>query len=79
VPRTGILVVLLLMLGTASLFTSRYPSQHHVSRFDSKLADDEVTLAERRADLATRAGVAETVLLDQSTRDPLRALGYTTD
>src|SRR5262249_2507667 len=31
----------------ASLFTSRYPSQHHVSRFDSKLADDEVTLAER--------------------------------
>jgi arylsulfatase len=33
----------------ASLFTSRYPSQHHVSRFDSKLADDEVTLAERLA------------------------------
>jgi arylsulfatase A-like enzyme len=33
--------------GVASLFTSRYPSQHHVSRFDSKLADDEVTLAER--------------------------------
>jgi arylsulfatase A-like enzyme len=31
----------------ASLFTSRYPSQHHVSRFDSKLADGEVTLAER--------------------------------
>jgi arylsulfatase A-like enzyme len=36
-------------------------------------------LAERRADLATRAGVAETVPLDQSTRDRLRALGYTTD
>jgi arylsulfatase A-like enzyme len=31
----------------ASLFTSRYPSQHHVSQFDSRLADDEVTLAER--------------------------------
>ncbi len=34
----------------ASLFTSRYPSQHHVVRFDSRLADDEVTLAERLAD-----------------------------
>jgi arylsulfatase A-like enzyme len=33
----------------ASLFTSRFPSQHHVTRFDSKLADDEVTLAERLA------------------------------
>jgi arylsulfatase A-like enzyme len=33
----------------ASLFTSRYPSQHHVARFDSRLADDEVTLAERLA------------------------------
>ncbi len=33
----------------ASLFTSRYSSQHHVTRFDSKLADDEVTLAERVA------------------------------
>jgi arylsulfatase A-like enzyme len=33
----------------ASLFTSRYPSQHHVTRFDSRLADDEVTLAERLA------------------------------
>src|SRR5215813_1174359 len=31
----------------ASLFTSRYPSQHRVSRFDSRLADEEVTLAER--------------------------------
>jgi len=31
----------------ASLFTSRYPSQHQVTRFDSRLADDEVTLAER--------------------------------
>ncbi|HLK12241.1 MAG TPA: sulfatase [Candidatus Binatia bacterium] len=31
----------------ASLLTSRYPSQHHVSNFDSKLGDDEVTFAER--------------------------------
>jgi arylsulfatase A-like enzyme len=31
----------------ASLFTSRYPSQHHVSTFESVLAADEVTLAER--------------------------------
>ncbi len=31
----------------ASLFTSRYPSQHRVARFDSRLADEEVTLAER--------------------------------
>lgn len=30
----------------ASLFTSRFPSQHHVTTFDSKLADGEVTLAE---------------------------------
>ena len=33
----------------ASLFTSRYPSQHHVTQYDSRLADDEVTLAERLA------------------------------
>jgi arylsulfatase A-like enzyme len=33
----------------ASLFTSRYPSQHHVVRFDSRLPADEVTLAERFA------------------------------
>jgi arylsulfatase A-like enzyme len=33
----------------ASLFTSRYPSQHHVVRFDSRLPADEVTLAERLA------------------------------
>jgi arylsulfatase A-like enzyme len=31
----------------ASLFTSRYPSQHQVNSFDAKLADSEVTLAER--------------------------------
>jgi arylsulfatase A-like enzyme len=31
----------------ASLFTSRYPSQHHVVQYDSVLADDEVTLADR--------------------------------
>lgn len=33
----------------ASLFTSRYPSQHHVTRYESRLAGDEVTLAERLA------------------------------
>src|SRR5438105_8754850 len=33
----------------ASLFTSRYPSQHQVTTFDAKLADDEVTLAEKLA------------------------------
>jgi choline-sulfatase len=31
----------------ASLFTSRYPSQHHVTDLDSKLPESEVTLAER--------------------------------
>lgn len=30
----------------ASLFTSRYPSQHHVATYDSVLADEEVSLAE---------------------------------
>ncbi len=34
----------------ASLFTSRYPTQHHVVAFDAALADDEVTLAERLAE-----------------------------
>jgi arylsulfatase A-like enzyme len=38
----------------ASLFTSRYPSQHHVSTFDSMLAADEVTLAERLHDAGYR-------------------------
>jgi arylsulfatase A-like enzyme len=33
----------------ASLFTSRYPSQHHVTTFDAKLPAREVTLAERLA------------------------------
>src|SRR5262249_45113790 len=33
----------------ASLFTSRYPSQHRVDTWDSKLADTEVTLAETLA------------------------------
>jgi len=33
----------------ASLFTSRYPSQHHVTLYDSRLAADEVTVAERLA------------------------------
>src|SRR6185436_18323890 len=31
----------------ASLFTSRYPSQHRVVTFGSRLADTEVTFAER--------------------------------
>jgi arylsulfatase A-like enzyme len=31
----------------ASLFTSRYPSQHRVSSFESKMAGEEVTLAEK--------------------------------
>jgi arylsulfatase A-like enzyme len=31
----------------ASLFTSRFPSQHHISDFDSRLSDAELTLAER--------------------------------
>lgn len=31
----------------ASLWTSRYPSQHRVDRFESRLNDAEVTLAER--------------------------------
>lgn len=31
----------------ASLFTSRYPSQHRIIHFHSKLADPEVTVAER--------------------------------
>ncbi len=33
----------------ASVFTSRYPSQHHVTSFDSRLPDAEVTLAESLA------------------------------
>ena len=33
----------------ASLFTSRFASQHHVIAFDSKLADEEVTLGEALA------------------------------
>ena len=31
----------------ASLFTSRYPSQHRISDFDSRLSDNEMTIAER--------------------------------
>src|SRR5438105_7583405 len=34
----------------ASLFTSRYPSQHGVADYDSKLPDAETTLAERLAE-----------------------------
>jgi arylsulfatase A-like enzyme len=34
----------------ASLLTSRYPSQHHVVAFSSRLADEEVTFAERLRD-----------------------------
>jgi arylsulfatase A-like enzyme len=40
----------------ASLFTSRYPSQHHVVRFTSKLPDEEVTLAETLAPLGYLGG-----------------------
>ena len=35
----------------ASLFTSRYPTEHGVSDYDSKLPEAEVTLAERLGDL----------------------------
>ena len=35
------------MPSVASLLTSRYPSQHGVHDFDSRLSDDEVTFAER--------------------------------
>ncbi len=35
----------------ASLLTSRYPSQHGVVRFDTKLRDSEVTFAERLTDV----------------------------
>ncbi len=38
----------------ASLFTSRYPSQHRVVTFDSVLAEQERTLAERLGDLGYR-------------------------
>jgi arylsulfatase A-like enzyme len=40
----------------ASLFTSRYPSQHGVLGFSSMLADDEVTLAELLTEQGYRAG-----------------------
>jgi arylsulfatase A-like enzyme len=41
---------------TASLFTSRYPTQHHVVTFGSVLAAEEVTLAERLRDAGWIAG-----------------------
>ena len=40
----------------ASLFTSRYPSQHHIISFTSKLADDEITLATKLRALDYRTG-----------------------
>ncbi len=40
----------------ASLMTSRYPSQHHVVTFTSKLASEEVTLAETLQPLQYEAG-----------------------
>jgi arylsulfatase A-like enzyme len=40
----------------ASLLTSRYPSQHRVVSFDSRLSDEEVTFAERLAPLHYVAG-----------------------
>jgi choline-sulfatase len=40
----------------ASLFTSRYPSEHKVSDYDSKLSDAETTLVERLAERRYVAG-----------------------
>lgn len=49
----------------ASLFTSRFPSQHHVVAFDSRLADDEVTLAEvLHAGGFTQMGFTANIRLD---------------
>ncbi len=40
----------------ASLFTSRYPAQHHVTGFGSRLGEQEVTFAERLASSGYVAG-----------------------
>jgi arylsulfatase A-like enzyme len=40
----------------ASLFTSRYPSQHNATNFKAVLSDDEVTLAEKLAARDYRSG-----------------------
>jgi hypothetical protein len=49
----------------ASLFTSRHAAQHHVGAYESKLGDDEVTLAEKlaAADYATAGFFANFRLL----------------
>jgi len=55
----------------ASLFTSRYPSQHRVTTFESALGADEVTLAERlRADGYATVGFTANFRIVES-------LGYT--
>lgn len=48
----------------ASMFTSRYQSQHHVISFGSVLSDDELTLAEilKQAGYATGAVVANVLI-----------------
>lgn len=40
----------------ASLFTSRYPSQHNATTFNAVLSDDEITLAEKLAARDYRSG-----------------------
>jgi arylsulfatase A-like enzyme len=40
----------------ASLFTSRYPTQHHVVTFGQRIADDEVTIGERLANAGWMGG-----------------------
>jgi arylsulfatase A-like enzyme len=59
----------------ASLFTSRYPSQHRIVNYDSKLADDEITLATRlrQAGYTTAAFVANS----QISRPRGFAVGFT--
>jgi arylsulfatase A-like enzyme len=51
----------------AALFTSRFPSQTHITGFDSALAPDEETLAERLADVGYR-GVGEVANLRLTTK-----------
>jgi arylsulfatase A-like enzyme len=50
----------------ASLFTSRYPSQHHVVTVSSKVSEREITLAEKLADAGYRtAGFSGNVFLQE--------------
>ena len=51
----------------ASLLTSRFPSQHHVTTFDAALSDEELTLPETLAAAGYRAGgVTANFLLRQA-------------